>query len=416
MNLFVKQIPPRIREFHAWVKATSINYAMVQDEATMEALRRFRLFSALTVMVNILYIFEFWIFPKQVTLVLPASYVSRIGWVHAVMACTMTTLGVLAHFRSRNGAPVAFKARALQLSICTVYLAFGITVSAVDQMVSTSITSFVMICVLVGVMSLMRPALLLPLLVGSLVVLYFVMAMVQPDKVALERIHGDGRLVVGLSFVVATVIWVQYVAQVLLRRKLVDSNQALADKQAELTFTATHDELTGLINRREFVRLAEIELTRSARVPSATGLVMMDLDFFKKINDSYGHLAGDDVLQQAAKAMLTAVRAMDVVARMGGEEFAVLLPNTDGAGAIAVAEKIKGQMAHSIFRAKSVPILVTASFGVSCLTEGMAGTVEELYAAADRALYTAKNNGRNCVEFEDTQTIAVPSNVMTMRT
>jgi diguanylate cyclase (GGDEF)-like protein len=106
---------------------------------------------------------------------------------------------------------------------------------------------------------------------------------------------------------------------------------------------------------------------------------------------------------------------MDVVARMGGEEFVVLLPNTDRMGALAVAEKIRATLAQAPFQLRSASLAVTASFGVSELPSGQSGTLEDLYAAADQALYAAKNNGRNRVEFEVAQSLAFPSNFTALR-
>ncbi len=398
-----------------WVQAKRQQFDLVQGEATIETLRRFRVFAAVTLLVNLIYIQEFWLYPKASTSLLQQDYINRIGWTHLVMACAMVVLGSLAHVVCRNNARASFKAIVLQLAICAAYLAFGIAISVTDQMVSTSITSFVLVCILVGVMSLMRPALSLPLLLLSLFILNHLMGLSQPDPVALDRIHGDGRLVVSLSFIVSTVVWFQYVSAVLLRRDLTNVNQALAAKQAELLFTSTHDELTGLINRREFVRLALVELARAARVPSPTSLIMVDVDFFKKINDRYGHPAGDEVLQQVANTMTAGVRTVDVVARMGGEEFVILLPNTSREGAMAVAEKIRISLGQSPLQLRNASLVVTASFGVSVLPEGQSGTLEDLYAAADQALYAAKNNGRHRVEFEVAQSLAFPSNFMSMR-
>ena len=381
----------------------------------METLRRFRFFVAVTVLVNLVYVTEFWIVPKHAATVLQADYVNRIGWAHLVMAAVMTVLGSLAHSLRRGNARARYRAIVLQIVICATYLLFGIAISVIDQMVSTSVTAFVLVCVLVGVISLMRPGMALPLLLIAFAILYAAVGMVQTDAMALDRIRGDGRLVVALSLMVSTVVWLQYVAAVLLRRDLTNANQALASKQAELLFTSTHDELTGLVNRREFVRLALAELARAARVPGPTSLIMVDVDFFKKINDRYGHPAGDEVLQQVANTLTAGVRAVDVVARMGGEEFVLLLPNTDGEGAMAVAEKIRANLANAPLQLRSTQLGVTASFGVSGLPLGQSGTLEDLYAAADQALYAAKNNGRNRVEFEAAHSLAVPSNFVSLR-
>jgi diguanylate cyclase (GGDEF)-like protein len=162
---------------------------------------------------------------------------------------------------------------------------------------------------------------------------------------------------------------------------------------------ATRDALTGLYNRREFMRLAELELARGARVAADTGVLMVDLDFFKKINDQYGHPAGDEVLKQVSALLKTGVRATDVVARMGGEEFIVLLPDTDRAGALAVAEKLRSAICQLPLQVLGEVIPVTASIGVSGVKQVQRASIDGLYAAADQALYVAKQSGRDRVEF-----------------
>ena len=398
-----------------WYAGLLWRFRQVQGEATMETLRRFRIFAAATVLVNLVYVSEFWFKTKPAATFLQQDYVNLVGWAHCIMGCTMLVLGLAAHWMCRGKARASAAAIALQWLICAAYLAFGIAVSVIDQMVSTSITSFVLISVMIGVVSLMRPIMTLPLLLLGFAALYYAVGLVQHDPSALDRIRGDGRLVVLMSLMVSTVVWMQYVSSVLLRREITQANQALAAKQAELLFTSTHDELTGLVNRREFVRLALIELARTVRVPSATSLIMVDVDYFKKINDRYGHPAGDEVLQQMAQKLKAGVRNIDVVARMGGEEFVILLPNTAREGAMAVAEKIRSQLAAAPFQLRSASLPVRASFGVSVLPAGQSGTLEDLYAAADQALYAAKNGGRNRVEFEEAQSLALPSAFTTLR-
>lgn len=415
MNVPAHQSENAALRLWQWVRSQRRQFGQVQGEATMETLRRFRIFAVATLLVNLVYIQEFWLIPKPVATVLQADYVNRIGWAHCIMGCVMLVLGTLAHAMSRRNARASYGAIALQLLICAAYLVFGIAISVIDQMVSTSITAFVLVCILVGVVSLMRPSMALPLMVVAYVVLDQLMVQAQPDPSALDRIRGDGRLVVLLSVLVSSVVWVQYVASVMLRRELTRANEALATKQAELLFASTHDELTGLVNRREFVRLALLELARATRVPGPTSLVMLDVDHFKKINDRYGHPAGDEVLQMVAIAMTAGVRTVDVVARMGGEEFVILLPNTSLEGALAVAEKIRASLDSAPLQLRSASLRVTASFGVSVLSQGESGTLDDLYAAADRALYAAKNQGRNRVEFEVAQSLAFPSNFASLR-
>jgi two-component system, cell cycle response regulator len=162
---------------------------------------------------------------------------------------------------------------------------------------------------------------------------------------------------------------------------------------------AITDGLTGLRTRRYLQEALETEATRAVRNGSSVGLLLLDVDHFKQVNDTYGHHSGDRVLCEVANRLAALVRPGDVVARYGGEEFAVLLPNIAGAGsAVAnVGERIRdGIAATAIPVNRDTSITVTVSIGAAVLPDHVQ-TVGELTIHADRALYAAKNAGRNRV-------------------
>jgi len=172
---------------------------------------------------------------------------------------------------------------------------------------------------------------------------------------------------------------------------------------------ATTDELTGLANVRAFVSIVERELERSRRFDTPLGLVMVDIDDFKLVNDTHGHQQGDEVLAQVARVVRTLSRELDAPARYGGEELAVVLPQTDAEGAALQAERMRAAV-----EALEVPrvdgrgtLSVTASFGVASVPESALDRTE-LIAAADAALYRAKRAGKNRVE-RASATVAEPS-------
>jgi diguanylate cyclase (GGDEF)-like protein len=163
---------------------------------------------------------------------------------------------------------------------------------------------------------------------------------------------------------------------------------------------ASTDGLTDLANRRHFEETLASEISRADRFGGALALVLADLDDFKKVNDRYGHQAGDDVLREFAEVLRETVRDIDLAARYGGEEFAVLLPQTDLEGAERLAERLREAMAER--RMRFVPgaaFTVTASFGVAAFPD--AATPAALFASADEALYRAKSAGKNCVVCAD---------------
>lgn len=182
-------------------------------------------------------------------------------------------------------------------------------------------------------------------------------------------------------------------AYCLILRDITDKREASERRRRE----AFGDYLTGLANRRAFFEAAEQELTRSRTVPRPTAVIVLDADHFKAINDRYGHPGGDVVLQHLAAILGDTFREVDVVARIGGEEFAVLLPSTDLPRAAVVAERLRASVAAQAVHFEGVQIRYTVSAGVASLDDGEGG-IDLLLKRADQALYAAKRGGRNRVE------------------
>jgi diguanylate cyclase (GGDEF)-like protein len=164
----------------------------------------------------------------------------------------------------------------------------------------------------------------------------------------------------------------------------------------ELERLATTDGMTGIYNRRHFMMLADHEWNRSRRYGRPLSFLMIDIDFFKSINDCFGHEIGDQIIVHLATLAHACKRDSDVLARIGGEEFALLLPETDLARAQVVAERLRCDVAENPLIAKSDRISTTISIGVAVSNDAMTGIVD-LMRAADHALYDAKGGGRNRV-------------------
>jgi diguanylate cyclase (GGDEF)-like protein len=178
----------------------------------------------------------------------------------------------------------------------------------------------------------------------------------------------------------------------------------------ELRRLATIDGLTGIHNRRHFMELAEAEWSRFQRYHRALSLVMFDIDHFKAVNDRYGHDAGDMVLAEFAKIALDMTRASDVVARIGGEEFAMLLPETNIAAAVAVADRLRRSVEERVIAAGAQTLRITVSAGAAQAIASMSG-VARLMKAADEALYAAKHGGRNRVVAAEPEKAGSPQQV-----
>ncbi len=176
--------------------------------------------------------------------------------------------------------------------------------------------------------------------------------------------------------------------------------------QEELQRLAMTDALTGLYNRHHFNRTAEEEIERALRYGRSVSVVLFDIDFFKRVNDNFGHCVGDQVLQMTATTTRALLRSSEVVARYGGEEFIILFPETGAAKAALVAERLRAKLQETVLETAKCPVSVTASFGVSdALSRSQSQSLDqrfsELVSTADRAMYASKAAGRNRVTIFD---------------
>lgn len=222
---------------------------------------------------------------------------------------------------------------------------------------------------------------------------FFAVPILADDR-AIGTVCGASRRVIDIN--AATLAMVRLVAKALaaqLRTQQESRDQADRADQAE--FLALTDVLTALPNRRAFTSRLEEELARSGRHDHSIALLLIDVDEFKAINDTYGHEAGDDVLRAVGVSLREVSRAGDVLARLGGDEFGLALSHTDVSGAVLVAERIRATFA-ALCAGLNVPC--TLSIGVSS-SDGTPRAA--LMVAADRALYRGKRSGRDCVEIWD---------------
>lgn len=175
------------------------------------------------------------------------------------------------------------------------------------------------------------------------------------------------------------------------------ANKRLGQANEQLERLANTDSLTDLANRRRFMEVLDSEIERADRYERDLSIVLVDLDHFKRVNDNWGHLVGDDVLRATARALQSVCREVDLAGRLGGEELALILPETSREGAESVAERLRRRIAALRHEAPDGEIFeVTASLGVAWLDDDVR-TREDLLRAADRALYRAKEGGRNQV-------------------
>jgi diguanylate cyclase (GGDEF)-like protein len=185
-----------------------------------------------------------------------------------------------------------------------------------------------------------------------------------------------------------------------LLRKQEEATRKLEAHNKKLLDMASKDPLTGLDNRRVFNRAMETEIDRVKRYSEPFSLIVVDVDHFKAVNDTYGHPAGDKVLKELAQRMLTALRDVDQVARLGGEEFGAILPSTSSTGARVAAERMRASVEAKPFYLDGVDLHVTISVGgVTVGKDTEVWDADDIFAEADKAMYQAKNKGRNQVRW-----------------
>ena len=175
------------------------------------------------------------------------------------------------------------------------------------------------------------------------------------------------------------------------------AGRRIVELQEALQREASTDSLTGLRNQTAIYSILKRELQRAQRMTTPLGVAMVDIDHFKRLNDTHGHLAGDECLQEVASRLHSSLRTYDSIGRWGGEEFLIVLPGCSVDTATAIAERVRTSIADTPVRARDITATVTISAGVACWVGGPVQDPDTLIHAADQALYRAKDGGRNQV-------------------
>src|SRR3984957_4887913 len=180
-------------------------------------------------------------------------------------------------------------------------------------------------------------------------------------------------------------------------QRILQLEDRLVEARESMRFKATHDPLTSLFNRGVILDLLARELTRTRRENGCTVVMLGDLDHFKDVNDTYGHIVGDEVLREIARRLLASVRSYDFVGRYGGEEFLIVLNNCDSRQALVRAEEVRNGIASHPIQTARGPLAITMSLGALSSGDWDLQLVEDILVETDVALYRAKAEGRNCV-------------------
>jgi diguanylate cyclase (GGDEF)-like protein len=223
-------------------------------------------------------------------------------------------------------------------------------------------------------------------------------AIAAPGSVAIVPLAKDGRVLGALVLEAeeADTLTQDEARPLTVLGAVVAGSLELVWQFADVDRRARTDPLTGLWNRLHFGEQLQRTLAEADRYDNPVSLVLVDIDHFKKVNDTWGHEAGDAVLRQVAHILQEGVRSVDICVRYGGEEIAMLLSQTDSFHAVEVAERLRERIASVPMRHGGAEIPVTASFGVATYPETVK-VRDQLFPASDKALYIAKHDGRNCV-------------------
>jgi len=279
----------------------------------------------------------------------------------------------------------------LQYIVVVVIMVAGIVIVTIDQLATTNITPFILACIINGAILLIRPLISFAIYVTSYLVYYYSIALTITNQQILLSNRVNGVTAIAIGFFLSFILW-QYNYTNITQKKLIEI------QQKHLEQLAYYDPLTGLPNRRFLEELVKREYALMRRHGHETVIIILDIDNFKNINDTYGHPVGDNVLKQLADLLRNNVRESDTVSRFGGEEFIILMPKTSLEGGYVFAERLRKIIMDEIFTAGALTLRITASFGVSSLRDINSKTLEDYYFLADKALYLAKKSGKNRVE------------------
>lgn len=285
----------------------------------------------------------------------------------------------------------------VQYIMVITVIEMGAIITSVDQLVTYSIIPFLISCMAMGTIFIIQPLVNSLIFLSGYVTYFFGIGIVQSDLSILlsNRVNGFTSMVLGLFL--SIILWRSNVINLQQEKHIQRQQSELQDKNKELQCLATTDSLTGLVNRRHFEEIIAVEMSRIKRYGTAACLLNLDMDNFKAVNDKFGHPVGDELLKGVAALLKGQQRDTDIIARMGGEEFALLLVETDEMKGRIAAERIRKSIEEKTFVIEDYKIKVTASIGMTLLNSKTV-SYTEAYKYADRALYKAKAKGKNRVE------------------
>jgi len=314
---------------------------------------------------------------------------------HSIYLVLLIVLAILS-YKQRNDTQVSMMTIGTQYIAIMLFLLIGVVITSIDQLVTPSTTPFTIACIAIGAIFIIKPLHSLLMFLIAYIMFYFAMGIVLTDLSILLSNRVNGLTSVSLGFFLSFILWKSNVTNLQLKERILLQQKELEDKNKELQHIATYDSLTELVNRRCFEEQVSNVMLSIERHGGEACLLLIDVDDFKTINDKYGHPIGDKVLQRLASIMKSQLRRIDIVSRIGGDEFAIILVNTDIKAAKLVGEKLKNSIEKDTLIIDEQEINMTVCIGITSI-DNKTDSYEEAYKYADKALYMAKTMGKNQV-------------------
>lgn len=325
-----------------------------------------------------------------------ALWQTRQIWINIVMMLFVLVLMLPARIAYKKNIFKAF-AKAVPYIGFVGLTAFSLASTANDHLLGSSIITYIMVCLLSGALFLIRPLHSILLYAASYAALIIINSY-SSDSDAIRVANQINTLTMtALSAFLSVILWHNNRTNVLQSYQIRTQQKLLEKDNIHLHKMAYYDPLTALPNRRYLNDILQKEMALMMRKNYESCLIMLDIDYFKFVNDRHGHPVGDKLLVQISALLSQNIRKYDTICRLGGEEFLILLPQTDLDEAVAVAHKLLNVISSQPFVINDKTVSITTSIGVSRLNKDADASLIEQYTHVDTALYKAKRDGRNCV-------------------
>ncbi len=316
--------------------------------------------------------------------------------VHLIYLLIMLILAI-ASSQLRKKPKVNLYMSVVQYTALMTILFLSILIVSLDQLITLSISPFLLACIASGLIFLIKPLYSLIIYLIVYLIYFFMMGITQTEVSILLSNRINGLTVSSLGWLLSFILWRYSVMNFQQKSYIEYQKQKLEEKNKELKELARLDFLTNLINRRHFEERAREEIGLLGQSNSQICFLILDIDNFKEINDKYGHPTGDALLRKFSALLKSQLKEKDIISRIGGEEFALLLLDTDARQGILVGEKIRKRVEDEDFIINGQTIKITVSIGIAPI-RGKSASYREGYRVADRALYNVKARGKNGVE------------------